>query len=65
MILHDDVPVLYQYWLILVRKDKVGLRFSHIPAWIVYPALHLVYSLSRGALTGIYLYHFINVNALC
>jgi hypothetical protein len=33
---------------ILVRKDNNSLRFSHIPAWLVYPALYLVYSLIRG-----------------
>ena len=65
VILHDAVPVLYLlYWLIFVRKGKDGLRFSHIPAWLVYPALYLVYSLIRSAVAGFYPYHFLDVSAL-
>jgi hypothetical protein len=70
VILHDAVPLLYLlYWLMFVRKgadgdkdnSKDSLRFRDIPVWLAYPALYLVYSLARGAITGIYLYPFIDV----
>ncbi len=67
VILHDTIPVLYLlYWLTFVRKGKGddSLRFSRVPTWLAYPLLYLVYSLIRGAITGIYLYHFIDVGML-
>jgi hypothetical protein len=65
VLLHDAIPVLYVvYWLIFVRKGKNNLPLSHLPEWLVYPALYLVYSLFRGAVTGIYLYPFIDVGEL-
>jgi hypothetical protein len=48
-----------------VRTDegraKDSLRFQDVPAWLAYPAIYLVYSLVRGAITGVYLYPFIDV----
>lgn len=69
VILHDAIPVLYLlYWLTFVRKDKGkdsdSLHFSRVPTWLAYPLLYLVYSLIRGAITGIYLYHFIDAGTL-
>jgi hypothetical protein len=65
VILHDAIPVLYLlYWLMFVRKGKDSLRFRVVPAWLAYPTLYLVYSLVRGAITGIYLYPFIDVSKL-
>jgi hypothetical protein len=60
VILHDAIPLLYLlYWLIFVRKNnhnndksKNSLRFRHVSAWLVYPALYLIYSLVRGTITG-------------
>jgi hypothetical protein len=69
VILHDAIPVLYLlYWLTFVRKgkgeDDDSLRFSRVPTWLAYPLLYLVYSLIRGAITGIYLYPFIDAGTL-
>jgi hypothetical protein len=69
VILHDATPVLYLlYWLTFVRKGKgqnvYSLHFSRVPAWLAYPLLYLVYSLIRGAITGIYLYPFIDAGKL-
>jgi hypothetical protein len=69
VILHDAIPVLYLlYWLTFVRKGKSqnddNLHFSHVPTWLAYPLLYLVYSLIRGAITGIYLYPFIDAGTL-
>jgi hypothetical protein len=69
VILHDAIPLLYLlYWLIFVRTgndtSKTSLGFHDVPIWLAYPALYLVYSLVRGAITGIYLYPFIDVGKL-
>jgi hypothetical protein len=65
ILLHDAIPALYVlYWLVFVRKTESSLPFNHILAWLLYPALYLVYSLIRGAFTGIYLYPFLNVSRL-
>jgi hypothetical protein len=65
VILHDAIPILYVlYWLTFVRKSVSSLPFRHILGWLWYPALYLVYSLVRGAITGIYLYPFIDVSQL-
>jgi hypothetical protein len=73
VILHDAIPLLYLlYWLMFVLKGahrdegstKDSLRFQNVPAWLAYPAIYLVYSLARGAVTGIYLYPFIDVGKL-
>jgi hypothetical protein len=34
------------------------------PSWLAYPALYLVYSLVRGAITGIDLYPFMNLGKI-
>ena len=67
IILHDATPVLYVlYWLLFVRKNKGegGLHLSDVPAWLCYPAIYLVYSMIRGALTGRYLYPFMDAGSL-
>ncbi|MGB9205872.1 MAG: Pr6Pr family membrane protein [Terriglobales bacterium] len=67
VILHDAIPVLYLlYWLAFGRKgkDDDSLRFRRVPTWLAYPLLYLLYSLIRGAITGIYLYPFIDAGKL-
>jgi len=65
ILLHDAIPALYVlYWLIFVHKTESSLPFSDVVAWLAYPALYLIYSLIRGAITGIYLYPFLNVSRL-
>jgi hypothetical protein len=57
--LHDAVPVLYVlYWLIFVPKR--GLRWSQPVWWLVYPAAYCVYSFVFGAITGKYMYWFVD-----
>ncbi|MBP9192713.1 MAG: Pr6Pr family membrane protein [Ignavibacteria bacterium] len=61
--LHTVVPVLYLlYWIFFVRKGD--LRFSNSIKWLIYPLIYLIYSLIRGALTGLYPYYFMNVAKL-
>jgi hypothetical protein len=60
-LLHVAVPVLYViYWFFFVPK-KV-LVWKDIFPWLIFPAIYLVYSLARGALTGWYPYPFLNAD---
>ena len=47
-----------------VAVPKDGLRFTQLPAWLLYPIGYLIYSLVRGALTGTYSYPFIDVSTI-
>ncbi|PRH88544.1 hypothetical protein C5L14_04700 [Labrys okinawensis] len=61
--LHRVVPVLFTlYWLLFVPKGHLAWRDPL--AWLIFPALYVVYSLVYGALTGRYLYPFSNVPVL-
>jgi len=58
-VLHYLIPVVILLdWLIFPPKTPV--TFQKSLAWVVFPALYLVYSLVRGAITAWYPYPFIN-----
>jgi hypothetical protein len=62
-LLHDFIPLLYVvYWLMFVPKKD--LRWKHAVQWLVYPLIYATYSLVRGALSGRYLYPFIDAAAI-
>lgn len=59
VVLHDVVPVAYVlFWLVFISKEK--LRFEDVPRWLAYPAVYLVYTLIRGAITARYPYPFLD-----
>jgi hypothetical protein len=61
--LHDVVPVLFvAYWIFFVPKS--GLRWKDTLSWSVYPLVYLTWVLMRGAITGLYPYHFIDVGQI-
>lgn len=61
--LHYVTPVLFiVYWWVAVPKSE--LRWTDLPKWTLYPVAYMMYVLVRGALTGLYPYHFIDVKAL-
>ena len=63
VLLHYAIPLMYGiYWLVFVPKGQ--LRWSYSIRWLIYPFLYFVYILIRGALSGQYPYHFIDVNLL-
>ncbi len=63
VLLHDGMPVIYAlYWVVFAPKQ--GLRWKDAAVWLSYPGIYLVYILSRGALTGLYPYPFIDVSEL-
>lgn len=62
-LLHTGVPLAYTlFWFVYSPKDDI--QYSKIPKWLVFPAVYLLYSLVRGAITGIFPYPFIDVNSL-
>ena len=62
-LLHSVIPLGYiLYWLLF--RPRPGLRWKDALAWLVYPAVYLVYVLVRGALIGIYPYPFVDVTVL-
>jgi hypothetical protein len=61
--LHLVVPVLYILdWLVFAPKDKMS--FKRIPLWVIYPMVYGIYTIIRGALSGVYPYPFLNVTEL-
>jgi hypothetical protein len=63
MLLHAVIPLGYVvYWLIFA--PRAGLRWKDAVVWLVYPGVYLLYVLARGAVTGLYPYPFVDVNAL-
>ena len=63
VILHDVTPIAFVlYWFFFVPKGT--LRWSQPVYWLVYPLVYVIYSISRGAITGLYPYHFVDVTVL-
>ena len=61
--LHLIVPVLYIFdWVLFSKKDNMS--FKRIPFWILYPLGYGIYTIIRGAVTGVYPYPFMNVTEL-
>jgi hypothetical protein len=61
--LHDITPVLYVlFWFLFVPKGT--LQWSRAARWLLYPMLYMLYCLVRGAITGLYPYHFVDVTLL-
>jgi len=61
--LHLIVPLLYIFdWLVFTPKDGMSLR--RIPWWVAYPMAYGIYTILRGAITGVYPYPFLNVAEL-
>lgn len=63
VLLHDAMPVIYiLFWLIWVPKGNLRWKDSFI--WLAYPLVYLLYVLTRGEITGLYPYPFIDVGSL-
>jgi hypothetical protein len=63
VLLHSIVPVGYVvYWLLFA--PRAGLSWKDSVTWLVYPGVYLVYTLARGAVSGLYPYPFVDVNVL-
>lgn len=62
-LLHVLVPVAYLlYWFTFTQR-KI-LEWPDILPWLIFPAIYLVYSLLRGAVTGWYPYPFVHAGQL-
>lgn len=63
VLLHSIIPVGYVlYWMLFA--PRAGLNWKDAVIWLTYPALYLVYTLARGAMSGLYPYPFVDVNVL-
>jgi hypothetical protein len=62
-LLHDLVPLAYVIWW-MAYAPKGGLRWSQTLIWLGYPLAYFVFSMVLGALTGRYLYPFIDITTL-
>ncbi len=62
-LLHTVIPLLFViFWWLFVRKNE--LKWSHIPAWLIFPAVYAIYTFIRGAAAGFYPYPFLNVTQI-
>jgi hypothetical protein len=62
-LLHSIIPVGYVlYWWLFAPLD--GLGWKNAIGWLVYPGAYLVYTLARGAVSGLYPYPFVDVTTL-
>jgi hypothetical protein len=63
VLLHSIIPVGYiLYWWLFAARDE--LSWKNAIGWLVYPGSYLVYTLARGAVSGLYPYPFVDVTAL-
>lgn len=61
--LHSINPLMVlTYWFIYEKKNS--LHWNQIPYWLFYPLVYLIFILTRGHLSGLYPYPFVNVNKL-
>lgn len=58
-VMHVFIPVLYTlFWLFMV--PKAGLFYKNTLSWLWVPFIYLIYTLIRGALSGLYPYPFMD-----
>ena len=63
VLLHSIIPVGYVlYWWLFAPRDE--LSWKNAIGWLVYPGAYLVYTLARGAVSGLYPYPFVDVTTL-
>lgn len=63
VMLHYITPLLFlAYWWLVVPKER--LAWSDILKCMLYPFGYIVYAFVRGAISGLYPYHFIDVTTL-
>lgn len=62
-LLHLVIPFLFLfYWIFFVPKST--LKWSDLWPWLIYPLLYIVYTFTRGFLSGWYPYPFLNVTVI-
>jgi hypothetical protein len=61
--IHDVVPLLFLvFWAAFTPKGRLTWRAPFL--WLAFPLAYLAFTLTRGALTGIYSYPFLDAAAL-
>lgn len=63
IMLHTLIPLLYliDWWLFASKRP---MFYGHIPYWIIYPMVYGLLTVAKGALTGNYVYPFLNATEL-
>ncbi len=60
---HSVMPALYLIdWVFFAPKRP--MQYKHIPYWVIFPFLYGVFTILRGAVSGVYPYPFLNVTEL-
>lgn len=58
-LLHSIIPLYFVlFWIF--SDDKGKAKWNHLPQWLLYPIVYVVYIMLRGSLSGFYPYLFIN-----
>lgn len=60
--LHTATPVFMLGWWLTFGDRQI--KWSDLPAWLIWPALYAAYALTRGALTGFWPYPFLDAAQL-
>ena len=61
--IHEALPLLFiTFWFAYLPKGALGWRSPFVA--LAFPLAYLAYMLTRGALTGVYAYPFLDVGAL-
>lgn len=62
-LLHTVIPLFFiLYWVVFISKNN--LHWKNIFMWLLYPFVYFVYILTRGAITNLYPYPFIDVGVI-
>ncbi|GGG45327.1 Pr6Pr family membrane protein [Epilithonimonas arachidiradicis] len=59
-LLHSIIPGLAIIYWFLFEDNK--LNYNHIPKWLIFPLVYLLYILVRGNYSGFYPYPFVDVS---
>ena len=63
VLLHYAAPVIYVLWW-LVSGRSGTLSWSDAPKILIFPIAYLIYAMTRGTLTGLYPYPFLDAGTL-
>jgi len=61
IVTHYLLPLLYLMdWAVFANKR--GMRYKHLPLWVIFPLIYGGFNIVRGIFTGFYPYPFLDVN---
>jgi len=63
LVLHYITPIAFIVDWILT-ENKVQYKWNYLPYWIIYPLCYIIFAVIHGAITGNYLYFFLDISKL-